>query len=165
MIRKVISGGQTGADQAGLDAAISAGIEHGGFVPKGRLTENGRLSDRYRVEEAPSEDYRDRTLMNVLAADGTLILAHGRLTGGSRLTRQYARAHGKPCLFVNLNTLGPGKAAKKVERWIQENGIEVLNVAGPRSSKDSGIYEAVYGILQRVFHLKLPGAKRRRVIR
>jgi Circularly permutated YpsA SLOG family len=30
MLRKVISGGQAGADRAGLDFAIEAGLEHGG---------------------------------------------------------------------------------------------------------------------------------------
>jgi Circularly permutated YpsA SLOG family len=35
VLRKIVSGGQTGADRAGLDFAIEAGIEHGAFVPRG----------------------------------------------------------------------------------------------------------------------------------
>jgi hypothetical protein len=35
MIRKIISGGQTGVDRAGLDFAIEAGLEHGGYVSHG----------------------------------------------------------------------------------------------------------------------------------
>ena len=34
MIKKIISGGQTGADQAALDVAIKLGIPHGGWIPK-----------------------------------------------------------------------------------------------------------------------------------
>ena len=151
MIRKVISGGQTGADQAGLDAAMRAGVEHGGFVPKGRRTEKGPLSDKYEMDEDSSNSYEGRTLKNVLASDGTVVFAHGKLTGGSRLTREYARKNGRPCLVVNLNSAGPGKAAQKLQQWIEENRIEVLNVAGPRESKDPGIYQVVFEILQRVF--------------
>ena len=43
MLRKIISGGQTGADRAGLDFAIETGLEHGGYVPKGRKAEDGRI--------------------------------------------------------------------------------------------------------------------------
>ena len=42
-LHTIISGGQTGADQAALDAAIDSRIEHGGAVPLGRKTEAGRL--------------------------------------------------------------------------------------------------------------------------
>ena len=35
MLKKIISGGQTGADRAGLDVAIAKGIPHGGWIPKG----------------------------------------------------------------------------------------------------------------------------------
>jgi Circularly permutated YpsA SLOG family len=42
MFRKIISGGQTGADRAGLDFAIEQGLEHGGYVPRGRKAEDGR---------------------------------------------------------------------------------------------------------------------------
>lgn len=47
MIKKIVSGGQTGADQAALDAAIETGIPHGGWIPKGRKTEPEPLSSKY----------------------------------------------------------------------------------------------------------------------
>jgi hypothetical protein len=53
VIKKIISGGQTGADQAALDAAIKLGIPHGGWIPKGRLTENGSLPKKYDLTEMP----------------------------------------------------------------------------------------------------------------
>lgn len=41
MIERVISGGQTGADQAALRAARACGIPTGGWAPRGWLTEDG----------------------------------------------------------------------------------------------------------------------------
>jgi hypothetical protein len=41
MIKKIISGGQTGADQAGLDVAVELNIPHGGWIPKGRNPSTG----------------------------------------------------------------------------------------------------------------------------
>ena len=90
MLKKIISGGQTGADQAALDAAIEYGFPHGGWIPKGRLTENGPLSETYQLQEMPSKDYRKRTLQNVLDSDGTVIFGRSNLTCGSKLMQEYA---------------------------------------------------------------------------
>ncbi len=60
MIKKIISGGQTGADQAALDAAIKWDIPHGGWIPKGGRTEAGPLSSNYQLKEMPTVDYRMR---------------------------------------------------------------------------------------------------------
>jgi len=51
MLKKIISGGQTGADQAGLDAAIKHNIPHGGAISKGRMTEDGMLPEKYKFKE------------------------------------------------------------------------------------------------------------------
>ena len=47
MIEKIISGGQTGADRAALDFALKFFKPHGGWIPKGRITEDGPLPDKY----------------------------------------------------------------------------------------------------------------------
>jgi predicted Rossmann-fold nucleotide-binding protein len=72
MIKKIIAGGQTGADQAALNVAIEAGIPHGGWIPKGRKTEEAPLPAKYRLQEMPSVSYAERTGRNVLDSDGTL---------------------------------------------------------------------------------------------
>ena len=77
MIKRIISGGQTGADQAALDIAIEFGILHGGWIPKGKKTEDGVLPDKYKLKEMPTASYPKRTEQNVLDSDGTLILSHG----------------------------------------------------------------------------------------
>ncbi len=155
MIKKIISGGQTGADQAALDAAIKLDIPHGGWIPKGKITENGPLSDKYQLDEMPTASYEERTEKNIIDSDGTLIVSHGRLTGGSALTRELAMENGKHWLHIDLNKISQFDAAMKINKWLSEKYIEVLNVAGPRASKDSKVYQAVMDILISAYYLDL----------
>lgn len=149
MIRKIVSGGQTGADRAALDEAMRAGLAHGGWVPRGRKAEDGTIPRKYRLKETPTGWYADRTERNVQAGDGTLIVSRGPLSGGSLLTQGLARKHRKPCLHVDLEAEPNGiEAARKVRTWILENGIEVLNVAGPRASNDPRIYDMTRALLR-----------------
>lgn len=147
MIRKIVSGGQTGADRAALDAADRAGIEHGGWVPRGRKAEDGRIPARYRLREMPSFRYADRTEKNVLDSDATLIVSRGPLTGGSRLTLGLARKNRRPCLHVDLGVVATEEAVAGVRSWIEKNGVGTLNVAGPRASNDAEIYDRVLSLL------------------
>ena len=155
MILKIISGGQTGADRAALDAAIELDIPHGGWIPKGRKTQDGRLPEKYCLNEMPTASYSARTEKNVLDSDGTLIISHGKLTGGSSLTRQLAKKHNRPWMHVDLDKTNSFKAAMDVRSWVVENRIKVLNVAGPRASKDTEIYEATKKLLKTAFQLDL----------
>jgi hypothetical protein len=155
MIKKIISGGQTGADQAALDVAIKLGISHGGWIPKGRLTEAGVLDEKYKLTEMETSNYNKRTEQNVVDSDGTLIVSHGKLTGGSDYTREMALFHNRPWLHIDLNKTNSFQAAGKIKSWIMENDIEVLNVAGSRASKDPLIYQATADILETVFYLDL----------
>ncbi|HDI59605.1 MAG TPA: hypothetical protein ENF48_04475 [Desulfobacteraceae bacterium] len=157
-ITKIISGGQTGADQAALDAAIELGIDHGGWVPKGRLTEDGPLADKYRLTETRTASYPERTERNVLDGDGTVIFSHGPLTGGSKLTAELAQKHGKPCLHIDLGRMHPLKASGKLHKWIRGNGVRILNVAGAKASKDPAIYNEVYQAIWGLFVLDTLGA-------
>jgi hypothetical protein len=150
MVKKIISGGQTGADQAALDVAIKSGISHGGWIPKGRLTETGVLDDKYHLKEMETANYNKRTEQNVIDSDGTLIISHGKLTGGSEYTRDVALGHGRPWLHIDLNQTESLQAAKQIKYWLVEYEVEVLNVAGPRASKDPAIYRSTTDILERV---------------
>lgn len=154
MIKKIISGGQTGADQAALDAAVQWRIPHGGWIAKGRLTEAGRLPDKYKLTEMPSKSYPKRTEQNVIDSDGTLIISHGPLTGGSQDTQEAAEGHNKPCLHVDLNNINSFRAAYAVKKWVADNSIETLNVAGPRLSKDKYIYTPTLRILSTLFQME-----------
>lgn len=153
MIEKIISGGQTGADQAALDAAIKLGIPHGGWVPKGRMTENGPLHEKYNLIETPTNLYPERTERNVVDSDGTLILSHGHLTGGSEYTRKMALKLNKLFLHIDLSAKTRFDAAVQINNWIVAHDIKVLNVAGPRASKDPKIYDATLDIIESVLFL------------
>ncbi|MFH7321583.1 putative molybdenum carrier protein [Desulfurivibrio sp. D14AmB] len=150
MLNKIISGGQTGADQAGLDVAIKRGIPHGGWIPKGRMTEAGPLPEKYDLQEMPVKSYPKRTEQNILDSDGTLIVSHGKLTGGSKLTVELAQRHCKPSLHLDIKANSMAYATRMVASWLADNGIRVLNVAGPRASKDPEIYGATVKLLESV---------------
>lgn len=147
-IKKIVSGGQTGADQAGLDFAIAHNIPHGGWIPKGRLTENGTLPERYQLKEMKTESYPKRTEQNVIDSDGTLIISHGKLTGGSALTLDLAMKHNRPHLHLDMKRVMIEEAIQLVRSWIVENDIMVLNVAGAKISKDPEIYGVTSQVLQ-----------------
>ena len=149
-IKKIVSGGQTGADRAALDFAIKYKIPYGGWVPKGRRTEDGILLERYQLQEMPTDEYSKRTEQNILDSDATLILSHAHLTGGSALTQSLAEKHGKPCIHIDLSKVDMRKAGLIVNIWIHRYKIKVLNVAGPRASKDPIIYQATLDLLEAV---------------
>ena len=155
MVKKIISGGQTGADQAALDIAIKLGIPHGGWVPKERRTEKGQLDKKYQVLELETSNYNIRTEKNVMNSDGTLIFSHGSLSGGSEYTREMATFHNKPWLHIDLHKTIAFKAAEKIRAWIEEHKIDVLNVAGSRASKSPDIYRTTMDVLETAFYLDL----------
>src|SRR3989442_8006923 len=91
---EIVSGGQTGVDRAALDTALALGLTCGGWCPRGRRAEDGPLPARYPLRETPSASYPERTEWNVRDSDGTLVLHHGRLRGGTALTNRPDRAPG-----------------------------------------------------------------------
>ncbi len=147
-IERIISGAQTGADRAALDAALAAGIETGGWVPKGRKAEDGVIPDRYpNLRETPTEVYETRTRWNVRDADATLILSHGSLTGGSKFTETIAHETGRPVLHVDLARLSRDDAIAAIRGWLAPIDGHTLNVAGPRASNDPAIYDETREII------------------
>lgn len=155
MIKRIVSGGQTGVDRAALDVAIKLGIAHGGWIPQGRLTESGVLPQKYHLKETSSSEYSVRTEKNVIDSDGTLIISQGPLTGGSEYTREMAIRHSRPWLHIDLDRTIAFHAATAINKWILQKKIEILNVAGPRASKNPAIYPDTLNILESVYYLGL----------
>lgn len=137
-IPKVISGGQTGADRAALDWALAHNVPCGGWCPKGRKAEDGKIDAKYPLEETPGDSYLQRTEWNVRDSDATVIFSISFiLNGGSKKTLELARKYQKLCL--HLHAIKAVVAAEELARFVEESKVHVLNVAGPRSSKEPHI--------------------------
>ena len=150
-VTRIISGGQTGADRGGLDAAIDLGIPHGGWCPKGRRAEDGSIPMKYDLQETDSTEYLERTERNVLASQGTAVFTIGTPTAGSALTIQYAERHRKPFLHLDLQEVPADHAAARLRAWIKKNDISILNVAGSRDSLAAGLEKLVHKIVSSAF--------------
>ena len=150
-LRKIVSGGQTGADQGALAACVQKKFPYGGWVPKGRRTEKGKVPQKFRMRQHWSRHYPPRTERNVVDSDGTVVFTFGKPDGGSRLTIDFAKKHGRPWLAVDL-TRPREEAVAAVVRWIRRRLPEgaVLNVAGSRRSKAPGIHMAVKKVMGEV---------------
>jgi len=147
---RVVSGGQTGVDRAALDAAAALGLDLGGWCPAGRLAEDGVIPDRYPLVGTPSPVAAQRTEWNVRDSDATLVLHLGTPTGGTRLTMDLARRHGRPLL---VRDLGTAVDARAIADWLSVNRVHVLNCAGPRESESPGITHQSALLLRQVFAL------------
>lgn len=138
---KIISGGQTGADRGGLDAAIDLGIVHGGWCPWRRRAEDGAVPDRYQLTETTSGLYHPRTIANVRGADATVLVVRSArdLTPGTASTLKICKQVGRPWLVVSI---APGKgpiAAQCLAGWLIDKAPHVLNIAGSRESSSPGL--------------------------
>ena len=150
LIRKIVSGGQTGADRAALDVAIRHNFPHQGWCPGGRKAEDGPLPPSYNLVETPSGSYLQRTRWNARDSDGTVIFTLAPdLTGGSRKTLQFAEQYGKPCLHLSRER-DPSPVIS-LWKFIHEHRIEELNVAGSRGSKEPDLYAWVTDVLENAF--------------
>ena len=160
-IAKIISGGQTGADRGGLEAAIDSAVPHGGWCPKGRISEDGVIPAHYNLVETKSTAYPARTEANIVDAHCTVVFTFGKPTGGSKKTVALAEKHQRSCLCVDLAALTDEAAARGVLEWLSPGGLmrpgivvpppnPVLNVAGSRESKAPGIQQRVRDVMRLV---------------
>lgn len=144
MLHKIVSGGQTGVDRAALDVALALGIPCGGWCPKGRRAEDGIIAVRYPLTETEGSNYSLRTEWNVRDSDATLILNEGALEGGTKITAAFAEKYQRPCYIISMQD---DSDSDKIKKWIRQNRVQVLNVAGPRESGRPGIYKKATALL------------------
>lgn len=136
---RIVSGGQSGADQAALDWAIANGFDQGGWCPKGRKSEDEKIDLKYLLTETQNENHLERTGWNVSDSDATVIFTlDPKLSGGSKKTMEFAEKLGKPCRHFRQ-----GVDPKFLRRFLEMYEVKVLNVAGPRASNAPGIAEFV----------------------
>ena len=166
-VKRIVSGGQTGVDQAALQAAINLNIPHGGWCPKGRRSEDGPIPPRFLLSETHSTKYWVRTEKNVQDSDATLILYRHQVSGGTALTKRLAVKHDRPYLAVDL--MSPKSAGEsalfgdvnsgqrwpnsiaRVRHWLVDTGAQCLNIAGPRESGEPGIFDEAYQFVSDIF--------------
>ena len=127
----IISGGQAGVDRAALDAARALGLPYGGFVPRGRRT--------------------------VVLADATLIVTRGLPDQGTLLTLRIAEAKAKPVLCIDLAAIDADEGVQQLVDWLSTRLPGVLNVAGPRESRQPGIYDQARALLFNALAALPPG--------
>lgn len=162
----IVSGGQTGVDRAALDAAKRyATYRWGGWCPKGRLDENGRIPDRYFCGETDELGFQSglveckssrpatRTKLNIRDSEATLVLfpKNNRYTPGTKLTIETVRKL-KKHLFI-ADPFGGTDDKYRAVKWIIKIKVNKLNVAGPRESKMPGVQSVAFQFLSDVFHL------------
>lgn len=161
MIKQVISGGQTGADQGALYAAKSCGIKTGGWMPKGFITQNGpnaRMAKFFGMKEHESPKYPPRTFANVRDSDGTIRIANDFGSYGELCTMRALKQYKKPYLDIKFykRKLNSTEVVEEIIDWIKEEGIQVLNVAGNAEKTAPGIQNFTTQLLTDVFR-KLKG--------
>lgn len=142
MLKKIISGGQTGADRAALDAALESKFPCGGYCPKDRKAEDGPIDPKYPLTEIEG-GYRQRTWQNVIHSDGTVIFFENEATGGTLLTIKYCQTHRKTHLIVDVSKESSKEACAALLEFIQEYSTGKLNVAGSRTSDCPEMYSFV----------------------
>jgi hypothetical protein len=133
-VERIISGGQRGADVAGLDAALELGIPIGGHLLKGRVqfaTYTLPIEPYVGMEATDSDNPSDRTRLNIRHSDGTIIFSHGPLSHGSAATECLAWQERKPCLHVDFNKCSKDEAVTLIRAWLARHNLRVLNIAGP----------------------------------
>lgn len=139
MLRKIISGGQTGADTGGLLGARDFGVLTGGWAPKDFRTEYGNKPEflkSFGLKDSGVYNYNIRTERNIIEADATVICSRMPFSPGTKATIDLCRINGKPYL---LNPRTPEKLAD----FIRSKNVNILNVAGNRESVATGIQENV----------------------
>ena len=145
---RVVSGGQTGVDRGALDAALELGVPCGGWCPAGRLAEDGVIPARYPVTELHGAGYGERTHKNVEDSDGTLIVTFGPASGGTAYTIEVCQKLARPHLIVDAASVTLGEAVCRAVRFVKEEGVGQLNVAGPRASGEPRAYEYAHALVR-----------------
>ena len=143
----IVSGGQSGVDRGALDAALALEAPCGGWCPEGREAEDGIIAFRYPLTILPGAGYAERTRQNVIDSDATLLLNHGGLRGGTLYTMECCDDMDKPVLVIQAGRQTMEDCIRAAREFVSENGILVLNVAGPRASEWSGAHAFAYALV------------------
>lgn len=150
---KIISGGQTGVDIAALEVAKEYGIETGGWMPPGWITQIGakpQYESLYGLKEHPQDGYKPRTWQNVFDSDATIRLAFNFKSPGEICTLNAIKKYNKPYYDIDMaNPVEPNL----VLQFLLTNKVSILNVAGNSEKSANGIYIESKDYLKKLFKL------------
>lgn len=146
-LTQLISGGQTGVDRAVLDAALAFNFPCGGWCPSGREAEDGVIATHYPLQPLVSGGYSERSLRNVLAADGTVLIYFGYLSSGTEETLKYCLQYQRPYKLLDASELSPQRSGELILQFTQYAKTVVLNVTGVRASKQAQAYDYTYACI------------------
>jgi hypothetical protein len=151
---KIVSGGQTGADRATLDWAVAHNVPCGGWCPKGRKAEDAPIEPKYPLKETPSASYIQRTEWNLRDSDATVLFSIE-----PDFDRRLVEDHGfcpEAQETAAASLRGRYNIAESLKAFVEEHGVKVLNVAGPRASKEPGVGEFVMRTLEEAYGKHAP---------
>ena len=90
------------------------------------------------------EATKHRTKQNVFSSDATLIIATDTASDSTRLTIEYCKALGKPCLVIDPSE----ECLESIREFLDIHQPRVLNIAGNRESKSKGIAQKTAQLIQ-----------------
>ena len=126
------------------------------LVSAGQASEDGKIPDRYPLEETRSAHYLDRTHRNVEDSDGTLIIASSPLLGGTRATARFAEHNNKPSLVLDPDRHTVERLLETTLGWLSDHSIQTLNVAGPRAGADANIQAVAEQLISQLIRRNTP---------
>jgi hypothetical protein len=150
MIKKIISGGQSGVEIAALDAAIRLDIPHAGWCHRDRKIDGGILSKRYNVKEIDNPSYFQRLENNIVDSEGTVVLSYGQLVMGSKAVRDIAEKNNRPYLNVNLSKHPQNHAIALIRKWMTNNEITTVYFTGTKTGggRSPNVYDEVIQVIE-----------------
>jgi hypothetical protein len=176
VITTIVTGGQSGADQAGWRAARSLGIACAGWMPPDFATEGGprpEFASLYGAQALAIDDYRDlfgqvdwkaayrdRTFLNAEMADACVWFGNPSTPGGWCTQRACMKAN------IDYNVIveprrhaddGDPPLSEWLANYTSAEAVRTLFVAGNRESKSPGIGAWVESYLAEVFRSILAG--------
>ena len=152
MLEKIISGGQTGVDRGALTACLDHNFPCGGYCPQGRLAEDGIIPDRFPLIELPSKDYLSRTIKNIQASDGTVIIYFDYIEGGTEKTLVHCIQESKPYKLIDATHISSDVSSKLIIDFCDRYQVNILNIAGPRGSKSPQSLDYSYQSITKVIN-------------
>lgn len=154
MIKKIVSGGQAGVDQAALEAAVGNNIAVGGWCTIGEVEGGDDIAEKYSLQEFKNLSPNEKTKLNIRFSDGTLVIVPSwpmpeQIKDGTILTIATVTTLNRPCLIIDLSDKRDD--VNKMVTWIKDNNIKILNIAGPREVSSPGIHDLAYKLLNKCF--------------